>query len=254
MIILLFALTGWLGGIIVNYFSDLLPHERRLTNPICILCFQSQPIINYLFWPRRCDKCQKRRPWRVWVVEVVFILTSIWLGKSPQADLGYLVSLMLLIYFGVVVVIDLEHRLILHPVSLIGSFFGLSLGWYLHGLWISLIGGAVGFGTMLGLYYFGDLFARWLARRRGETLTEVALGFGDVNLSGVIGLLLGWPGIVGGLILTILLGGLVSLVYMLGLIIIRRYRFFTAIPYGPFLIASAIILIFFGEQFLSLFP
>jgi len=36
---------------------------------------------------------------------------------------------------------------------------------------------------MLALYYFGELFRRAMARARKEPIEEVALGFGDVNLS-----------------------------------------------------------------------
>jgi leader peptidase (prepilin peptidase)/N-methyltransferase len=100
-------------------------------------------------------------------------------------------------------------------------------------------------------YLLGELFAKWMARRRGEAMSEVALGFGDVNLAGVLGLLLGWPGIVLGLFLAILLGGAVSLIYILGAIIFRRYSVFTAIPYGPFLVASGVILLFFNTALLN---
>ena len=71
------------------------------------------------------------------------------------------------------------------------------------------------------------------------------MGFGDVNLSAVIGLLLGWPAILAGLILAILLGGAVSLVYLMYKLITRRYEAFSAIPYGPFLVASTVILLYF---------
>ena len=73
----------------------------------------------------------------------------------------------------------------------------------------------------------------------------MALGFGDVNLAGVLGLLLGWPGIVLGLLLAILIGGVVSLVYLVVMAVLRRYHTFMAIPYGPFLIISAILLLYF---------
>ena len=114
-----------------------------------------------------------------------------------------------------VVVIDLEHRLILHPVSIAGAVLAAIFGVWKHGWVETLIGGAAGFGMMWLLYLFGELFAKWMARRRGGLANEVALGFGDVNLAGVLGLLLGWPGIVLGLFLTILLGGVVSLLYIL---------------------------------------
>jgi leader peptidase (prepilin peptidase)/N-methyltransferase len=158
----------------------------------------------------------------------------------------------LLLYFGVVTVIDLEHRLILHPVSLVGAVLGLGLGFWLHGWKSTLAGGVAGFVMMFLLYFLGDLFARLIARIRGETLDEVALGFGDVNLAGVLGLVLGWPGIVGGLLLAIMLGGLFSLLFLFVSMIRRRYRTFTAIPYGPFLIASAVLLLFFRDSIQAL--
>jgi leader peptidase (prepilin peptidase)/N-methyltransferase len=150
----------------------------------------------------------------------------------------------LLIYFGVVAIIDLEHRLILHPVSLVGVGLGTVFGFWRHGLQATLFGGAVGFGSMLLLYGLGKLFAQGLSRLRKQAIEEEALGFGDVTLSGIVGLLLGWPGILVGLVLAILIGGVVSLLYLLAMLITRRYRPFTAIPYGPFLIVAALILLF----------
>jgi leader peptidase (prepilin peptidase)/N-methyltransferase len=235
---------GWLGGMLVNYLSDMLPNLRRLKMPVCIHCFENQSLTNYLFWPRSCQHCRQRRPLRVWVVELVYIVISVWLWRYPHDGMGYWLSFVLVVFFGVVVVVDLEHRLILHPVSIVGAVLCLGIGWKLHGLWMTLLGGAAGFASMYVLHILGDLFARWLARRRGEVLTEVALGFGDVNLSGVLGLLLGWPGIGAGLVLAVLFGGLVSLVYLLWMLVAGRYHSFAAIPYGPFLVASGLLLIF----------
>jgi leader peptidase (prepilin peptidase)/N-methyltransferase len=80
----------------------------------------------------------------------------------------------------------------------------------------------------------------------------VALGFGDVNLSGVLGLLLGWPAILVGLLLAVLLAGIVSLIYLIIMLALRRYRLFTALPYGPFLIAGAGLIIFFRDGVIRL--
>lgn len=173
-------------------------------------------------------------------------------GLPPPDGLGYWVGMTLLLYFGVVVVIDVEHRLILHPVSFVGVLLCLGVGIWLHNLAPTLIGGLAGFGFMLVLYIFGNFFARWMARLRGAPIDEVALGFGDVNLAGVLGLLLGWPGIIGGLLLAILMAGVVSLIYIVLMLIFRRYRAFTAIPYGPFLVAGAILLLYFREYLLAI--
>ena len=239
------AVLGWLMGVLVNYFGDILPIKRRLGKPICIACHDPMPGINYWLWPRRCPECWTRRPWRTWAVELFYLAASLWLWQNPPERFGFWAGLLLLAFLGVVFVIDMEHRLILHMVSIFGAVLGLILGIYMRGLWVTLLGGAAGFGIMFGLYWFGEKFAGWLARRRGETLTEVALGFGDVNLAGVLGLLLGWPGIVAGLLLTIVIGGVVSILYLILMVILRRYHTFMAIPYGPFMVISAILLLYF---------
>ncbi len=248
---IIIAFIGLLGGMLINYLGDILPTTRRFGLPKCIYCFEPQPLLNYFFWPKRCNECKKLRPLRVWFVEVFFVCISLWLWHFYSGNLGYGLGFILLLYFGVVVVIDVEHRLILHPVSLAGGILCLGVGWKLHGFLVTVIGGILGFVLMLALHYLGDVFAHWLARRRGEVLNEVALGFGDVNLSGVLGLLLGWPGIILGLVLAILLGGIISLLLIVVLLVTRRYRTFVAIPYGPFLVIGGILLIFFKDYLFS---
>ncbi len=240
MWIIYFA-VGWFSGFAVNYLVDFLLEARRVEGG------QLSPWSHYLY-------PQREWRWRTWVVWLLFMGAGLWFGAYPPVDLGYLWGLALLIYFGVVTVIDLEHRLILHPVSLAGAGLALGLGSWLHGWRSTLLGGAAGFGGMLILFLFGELFARWITRRRGADFDEVALGFGDVNLAGVLGLLLGWPGIVGGLVLAILLGGVFSLLFMIGMLIFRRYRVFTAIPYGPFLVASGVLLLYFPQVVWSFLP
>jgi leader peptidase (prepilin peptidase)/N-methyltransferase len=158
-----------------------------------------------------------------------------------------------MIYFGVVVVIDLEYKLIMHPVSLVGVALGLYIGVLSNGFTVTIIGGLVGFGVMWLLYVLGELILRWISQRRGQSSEEVALGFGDVNLSGVLGLMLGWPGILVGLTWAILLGGIVSMVYLVIMLILRRYQLFSALPYGPFLVAGAFLVIFLGDTISTVF-
>ena len=112
-------------------------------------------------------------------------------------------------------------------------------GWYK-----TLIGGLAGYAIMFGLYYFGVLFNRLMAKMRGQTIEEVALGFGDVNLSGILGLMLGWPKIGISLFASIMLAGVLSGFYILWMLIRKRYQAFSAIPYAPFLIIAAVILFY----------
>ena len=173
------------------------------------------------------------------------VLSSIWLWSNSPAGLGYWIGIVLLAYFILITVIDLEHRLILHITSLVGFLFGLLVGIKLHGFLPTVAGGAAGFVLMLALYYSGFVYLRISRKLRGIEPEETeALGFGDVNLSGIIGLFLGWPGILLGLILAILLAGFVSLFYLLYMLARHNYHPDRALPYGPFLAASAIILLY----------
>jgi leader peptidase (prepilin peptidase)/N-methyltransferase len=188
----------------------------------------------------------------VWVVEVFYIAASVMISQFPPNKLGFWLGMILLAYFGVVVLIDLEYRLIMHPVSIFGAVLGLIVGTLQVGWLRALVGGAVGFAIMWLLYQFGILLIKVVNRRKGQPVNDVALGFGDVNLSGVLGLILGWPVILIGLVVAVLIGGIVSLIYIVIKLITRKYEAFMALPYGPFLVLGAVILIYFRDLVIQL--
>ncbi len=249
---LLAIIPGWLCGIIVNYLADVLPLRRKLTRPFCIPCDTTQPWLNYLIWPRKCPACGHRRSLRVWLVELFFIIASVLLSIYPPPKIGYGLGLVVLAYLGVVVLIDLEYRLIMHPVSIFGGVLGLVVGIINVGWQYALLGGAVGFAIMGVFYLLGMLIMKLVSRRRGQLVDDVALGFGDVNLSGVLGLMLGYPVILIGLIVAVFVAGLVSLIYIILKLIARQYQAFMAVPYGPFLVFGAVVLIYFRDLILQL--
>jgi len=183
---------------------------------------------------------------------------------NPPTELGLTLGLIVLTYFGLIIVIDLEHRLILHPTSLFGAVLGLITGTYLYsqigdiksGLATSVLGGVAGFAVMFILYQIGTMVARIRARRliasgQGDD-EEEALGGGDVYLAGVLGLMLGWPNIIIGLVYGIILGGAISLLTLARLFISRRYpenSLMTFIPYGPSLVLGVFYVLYFLLDF-----
>jgi leader peptidase (prepilin peptidase)/N-methyltransferase len=252
-------LAGWISGWVVNYLADVLPVTRRFSRPACAQCGKDYPALAYLaFLP--CPHCSHRRPARVWFVQIFMTVISltIWfrapfliLAFHPPYRLAYALGMILLTYFATVFVIDLEHRLILHPTSIFGALFGLGLGLWINGLVTTLKGGLAGLLIMLVFYYLGVLFSRYRAKRMqaaGQAAdNEEALGFGDVILAGVLGLILGWPFIGFGLLLGILLGGIVGILMVLYLMIVKRYKteaWMVFMPYGPFFITSAFLILF----------
>jgi prepilin signal peptidase PulO-like enzyme (type II secretory pathway) len=234
---------GVISGVLVNYLADILPVSRNFTQPICRHCQKELSWPQFLFF-EKCPACGVGRSARSWIVQFFYPLAFAYLQFFPAGRLGFWIGAGLLVFFGVVAIIDLEHRVVLHPVSILGGIIGLAVGWTIHGLLITLLGGIAGFGIMLALYFLGEVFARLMAKRRGQPVEEIALGFGDVNLAGVLGLLLGWPGITAGLLFAIIIGGLASAIYLGVNLIFRRYKPFTAIPYAPFLLIGAVILLY----------
>jgi prepilin signal peptidase PulO-like enzyme (type II secretory pathway) len=182
---------------------------------------------------------------------------ALWLYYRDPHPTVFWPRFLILSIFILITIIDIEHRLILHvvtgPSAILIGFLGVLDPE--RGFQKTLVGGVVGFGLVLGLYLLGGVFAQLIARLRGQVLDEVAFGFGDVTLAGVLGLSVGYPGILIALFLGILAAGEYSLVYILFMLIRRNYEAFVPIPYGPFLILGASIVYFGGRsQVETIFP
>ena len=251
-------LLGWGAGLFINYAADVLPHTRRFTQPLCRQCQAPFSWGDYVLL-RTCRACGAPRSLRTWVVQILTVIAFVYFWLNPSRALGIPLGMIVLIYFGIITVIDLEHRLILHPTSAFGAILGFIVGTSIHsradglllGMGKSLLGGLFGFAVMFLLYQLGTLVARWRSRKMraaGQADDdEEALGGGDVYLAGVLGLMLGWPFILNALVIGVLLGGLVSFLFILALLLRRRYvndALMTFIPYGPYFILSAFYLLY----------
>ncbi len=253
-------LTGWLAGWIINYISDVLPVTRSLSKPVCLECNAPIPLMKYLLF-QKCPNRHKRH-YRNWLVQIAAVAMSMYVFLTPSTKIGFWMGLLLLIYFGIVIVIDMEHKLILHPTSIAGSILALALGLMTHGLWTTLWGGLTGLLVMLAFYYFGVLFARLRARRMNaqglEADDEEALGQGDVILVTILGLLVGGPTLIlVVIVLSLLLGGLVSFLLIIGMMVSRRYdenALMMFIPFGPYFVIGAGIVVYFPDILKSILP
>ena len=94
-------------------------------------------------------------------------------------------------------------------------------------------------------FLLGLGFTRLVGKLRGRTISATAFGFGDVTAGTVLGLLTGRPGILGAIIIALLSFGALSLVYLLVLIVTRRYRSFaSALPFAPFLVLGVVVMFY----------
>ena len=239
------VMIGFSMGSAVNYLADVLPKHRKMVQPFCQQCNENTALINYLTL-QSCNYCGARRKLRDYGVILACLGLTIWTWLKPTERLDPFLATLVLGYFVLVTVIDNEHRLIIHSTSMIGAFLGIISGWTLHGFAPTILGGLTGFGLMFGLYLLGIgllKVAAWLGKKASEDIE--ALGFGDVILGGVLGLMVGWPGTIVFLILTIFIAGGGSLAFLAYKVLRKQYKNNLTFPYGPFMVLAAFILLFF---------
>ncbi len=111
---------------------------------------------------------------------------------------------------------------------------------WLNGVLSALVAGAAGSLTLWLIGKAGNvLFPGRTAKMGGESM-----GFGDVKLVFLLGVILGWPKLVAAFFIAILLGASVGLV-------LRVAARFLAVPFGPFLVAGTLAALLFTPEILQ---
>lgn len=235
---------------LINYVVEKLYISRNIVEEDCSGEIDSLGWWQYLLWSFRAKECPPKHNRRILVVNVLFAAITYWLWFSPPYKVEFWWGFIVLAYFMVVVVMDIEYRVVLFPVSIAGGIIGGIIGIYLHQFQKTIIGGLVGYLVMFLLYKFGEVFGRKIGEWRGQPLEEEALGFGDVYVTAIIGLLLGWPGIINGLVLGVLFGGAGSIIHIAIMLIRKKFKAFEPIPYAPYLVLGCVTLLYFRTIFL----
>lgn len=169
----------------------------------------------------------------------------------PAAQL--VLFLVYMAIFSLITVIDIEHKLILFVViipSMLIALADAALLTYQPGLRDALIGAAFGFGVFFILYNGGFLFTYVMGILRGQRITEVAFGYGDVMLAMLSGAILGWRALIFAMFITVFLGAFGAFLYLLSRALLGgKYSAFTALPYGPYIVAGTTIMLLFSAEF-----
>jgi len=251
---------GLLIGSFLNVVIYRVPAGKSIVHPpsTCPNCgagirwYDNIPVISWLVLRAKCRDCGNPISARYPLVElgtgILFALVAVRfsapiLEPAPTNDVVaaiiVLVAFLYLAAIGVaLLLIDLDtHRLpnaIVLPSYLVAGAL-LLLAAVIGGDWAAALRALIGGAAMFAAYYL-MAFAY-----------PGGMGFGDVKLSGVLGLYLGWLGwgtLIVGAFSAFLLGGIFSIV----LLVARRATRKSGIPFGPWMIAGAFSGVFFGEQ------
>lgn len=243
LVTLALLLLGAILGTALNYLADVLPATRSFSAIQCSHCAANRSAENFILF-KACAHCGERRNARALLVVILSTILTPLAFYFPPDRFGFWVSLPYFFYYALIVIIDIEHHAILNETIWAGIVLAIPLGLVWNNWQSTLLGAAGGFGIMGALYLAGILFNRIISKKRGAEIEEVALGYGDVNLSLVNGILLGWPKIGYSVFFSVLIGGLASALVLIVSLARHKYQAFTAIPYAPFLAISALILIY----------
>ncbi|MFO7153741.1 MAG: prepilin peptidase [Caldicoprobacter oshimai] len=196
------------------------------------------PVLSFVFLKGRCRYCRQPISWLYPVVELLTALL-IWLvyevyDITPTA--AYYVVIVCIL--TVVAFIDLEYQVI--PNGLVLSLIGTGLGFKLldggAGFIDGLYGLVAGGGSLLLIAVVSSL----LFRKEG-------MGGGDIKLMAAIGWCLGWRLVLLSFVISIYIGGLISLL----LLVFKVKKRGDYIPYGPFIVMATVVSMLWGDGVIS---
>lgn len=238
MAIVFAFLSGLAIGSFLNVVIDRVPRgEDIVVKPShCDYCkqrlrwYELIPLLSYLLQGGRCRRCHKRLSWQYPLIEFItgvgFVSVYL-LGFTSLLDL---VMKCAIFAAGLVIfMIDRKHQII--PDSML---IGILLATVVLALPLS---GADRLTHVITAVSCGGFFlALWLGTKgRG-------IGFGDVKLAFVLGLLLGFPGALIACYVAFLTGAIWGVILM----ITHKARMKSRIAFGPFLLLGIVVSHVFG--------
>jgi leader peptidase (prepilin peptidase)/N-methyltransferase len=245
------AVVGLVVGSFLNVVIWRVPRGESVVSPPshCPGCDQpisprdNVPLLSWLVLRGRCRHCGERISARYPLVE---LLTAVLFGLMAW-HFGVDWQLPAYLYLAAIAValalIDLDVRrlpnaIVLPSYPVVAVL--LLLPAVADGRWDDYLRAVLG-GLVLFALYFLLAF-----------IYPAGMGFGDVKLAGVLGAYLGWIGwgvlAVGGF-LGFLLGGVLGVLLM----VVSRAGRKSKIPFGPFMLAGALIAVFVGQDLVDLY-
>ena len=243
------AIFGLMIGSFLNVVIWRVPRGESIVSPpsACPRCGHeirprdNLPVIGWLILRGRCRDCGNPISARYPLVElatgVLFAVTALLTGLS-----WLLPAMLYLVAIGIALaLIDIDTKrlpnAIVLPSYVVGAVL-LALASANPGGesdWGAFVRALIGAAAMFTVYFLLLL------------IYPAGMGFGDVKLSGVLGLYLawfGWGSLVVGWFAAYLLGG----VFSIGLLLVHRANRKSGIPFGPWMLLGAAVGILFGQQ------
>lgn len=212
--------------------------------------FDLIPLLSFSFLRGKCRYCKKIISWQYPIVEIstalIFLLIfnyqfAIYNQFSItnfQNFLNFAYLLIVSCFLLIIFVFDFKHYII--PDEVIFPAIILSL---IFNLQFAILNGLQSFGpAIFSASAAAGFFLAIVLISKGKWM-----GIGDIKLAFLMGLILSWPNILVALLFAFWSGALVGII----LIIFRKKKLRSEIPFGPFLIGATFAALFLGEKIIS---
>jgi leader peptidase (prepilin peptidase)/N-methyltransferase len=206
------------------------------------------PLFSWLALNGKCRYCHEKiedTPWLEALLPLGFVASYFFwpLALQGYGLLSFVLWLAFLVAFAALTVYDLRWYIL--PDRIVWPLAGLALVQVLLHVFLYDAGVDGLLTAVWGVLTASGIFYLLYQVSKGEWI-----GGGDVKLGIVLGLLVGGP--LKGLLL-IFIASLLGTCASLPLLFQRKLKRTSAIPFGPFLMAAAVILVLFGDQLIDYF-
>jgi len=199
------------------------------------------PVVSWVLLRGKCRTCGEPISARYPLVEL--LTGALFVAAALRFGLDWVLPAYLVFFASLVAItfIDLEHYIIPNRVLYPTLFIAMPL--------LVLAAAAQDQWGNLERALLGAVLA-WAFFLILHLISPRGMGFGDVRLSFLLGLFLGWLDL-RHVFLGVFLGFLLGSIVGLGLMAFRRRGRKDHIPFGPFLAVGAVIAVLFGSSILS---
>ncbi len=230
-------------GSFLNVAADRVPNGRSLIRPrsYCESCqrplasIDMVPVLSYVWLRGKCRYCKAGIPFRVVLVEAVTgaVFLAVFLLYGFGIDFVVLCAALSLLL--VVSMIDLEHGLILDAMVFPSIVLLLLLApfWSEIGIPRTFLGNETLIASLANSSLSG--LEAFLAFFVVAMINPAGMGGGDIKFSAVLGLMVGFPGILMALWISVIGGGLIAI----GLILAGKKSRKDTMPFGPLMAIGA---------------
>ena len=236
-----FFLYGLLFGSFLNVCIYRLPLNKSIVKPpsACPKCnyqikwYENIPLFSYIFLNGKCKGCKEKISLRYPIIELLCGL--IMMGLYYYFGLTFELAFVSLIVLALVAVtfIDIDHKLILDKMVIFILVIGIIYEIVVRP--VPILEGVIGF------------FAASVPLLIIAILSKGGIGGGDIKLMAVVGVFLGWKGV----LVAMFLGAVVGAIFGIVTIILKLKKRKDIIPFGPFLCLGILVSILYGGQLIN---